>query len=280
MQKKILSFGEIVWDIFENKKVLGGAPFNFARFAKKFGADAHILSAIGKDENGKDVIKFMSENDIPYDLVSRLGNLETGKVIVKIKDDAPSYEICSPSAWDNIEATPKAIEFAANANAIAFGTLAQRGDVSRQNLFKIIRSTSKKCLKVFDVNLRQNFFSKEIVTSSLEVANILKINDEELPVISQMYSISGSQIECARALFNMFNLSFLLLTCGKDGHIVIADGKEIIGKSKVKKIVDTVGAGDAFTARFVVEILNGKSAEDASEDAALTASLVCAKELV
>lgn len=279
MQKKILSFGEIVWDIFENKKILGGAPFNFARFSRKFGADAYILSAVGKDENGAEVFNFMAHEGMPSDFVQELEGEETGKVLVKIENNAPSYEICSPAAWDKIEITPQAVEFAARSNAIAFGTLAQRSDVSRQNLFKIIRSSSKKCLKVFDANLRQNFYSKEIITSSLEIANILKINEEELPVISQMFSICGSQTECARKIFKMFNLNYLVLTRGADGHMIVCEDREIAGKSKAEKIVDTVGAGDAFTARFVSEILNGKTAEEAADAAAISAAKVCAKEL-
>ena len=279
MQKKILSFGEIVWDIFDSKKVLGGAPFNFARFSRKFGADAYILSAVGKDENGREVLSFMEKHNMPSDFVQVIEGEETGKVLVKIENNAPSYEICSPAAWDKIDATPQAIEFAARSNAIAFGTLAQRSEVSRQNLFKTIRATSKKCLKVFDANLRQNFYSKEIITSSLEIANILKINEEELPVISRMFSISGSKTECARKIFKMFNLNYLILTCGADGHSIIAEEKEITGKSKAEKIVDTVGAGDAFTARFVCEILNGKTAEEAAQAAAESAASACAKEL-
>lgn len=279
MQKKILSFGEIVWDIFDDKKVLGGAPFNFARFSRKFGADARILSAVGNDENGKEALDFMERGGMPSDLVSILDKEETGKVLVKIENGAPSYEICSPAAWDKIESTQKSIEFAAQAGAIAFGTLAQRSDASRQSLFKTIRATSKKCLKVFDANLRQNFYSKEIITSSLEIANILKINDEELPVISKMFSISGSRTECARKIFKMFNLNYLILTLGAGGHAIIAEENEITGKSKAEEIVDTVGAGDAFLARFVCEILSGKTAEVASEAAAESAALVCAKKL-
>lgn len=216
---------------------------------------------------------------MPPDFVQVIEGEETGKVLVKIENNSPSYEICSPAAWDKIEATPQAIEFAARSNAIAFGTLAQRSEVSRQNLFKTIRATSKKCLKVFDANLRQNFYSKEIITSSLEIANILKINEEELPVISRMFSISGSKTECARKIFKMFNLNYLILTCGADGHSIIAEEKEITGKSKAEKIVDTVGAGDAFTARFVCEILNGKTAEEAAQAAAESAASACAKEL-
>ncbi|MBR6389066.1 MAG: hypothetical protein IKS15_03000 [Opitutales bacterium] len=277
MQNKIISFGEIVWDIFGEKKSLGGAPLNFAYFCRKFGADARVVSAVGNDNLGRQALEAMAKNKIPADFVEVQCGAETGKVLVSVSDGAPSYEICAPAAWDNIKLNQPALEFAASASAIAFGTLAQRGEVSRQNLFKAIRATSKKCLKVFDANLRQSFYSKDILHRSLDVANILKISDEELIIISKMFSISGTESECARALFKMFNLSYLLLTCGARGHLVLTEKEEIKGESKAKVITDTVGAGDSFTARFACEILSGKPAAEAAELAAQTAAEVCAQ---
>ncbi|MBO7522220.1 MAG: carbohydrate kinase, partial [Opitutales bacterium] len=129
----------------------------------------------------------------------------------------------------------------------------------------------------FDANLRQNFYSKDILLRSMEAADILKLSDEELPVISKIFSIGGSETECARAIFSMFNLSCVLLTCGKRGHVVVSSEGEISGKSKAGKIADTVGAGDSFTARFTCEILSGKSAAEAADLAAETAAQVCSR---
>ena len=277
MSHKIISFGEIVWDVFESQKTLGGAPLNFAYFCGKFGADARILSAVGGDDLGAQTLDIMRKNRIKTDFVQTLEGAPTGKVIVEIKDASPSYEICSPAAWDNIAPCPDALKFAAGASAVYFGTLAQRSETSRQSLFKTIRATPKKCLKIFDANLRQNYFSKDILLRSMEAADILKLNDEELPVISKIFSIGGTQIERARAIFRMFNLSCVLLTCGKRGHIVISSDGEFSGKSKAVKIADTVGAGDSFTARFACEILSGKSAAEAADLAADTAAQVCSR---
>ncbi|MBR4597781.1 MAG: hypothetical protein IKO42_05230 [Opitutales bacterium] len=277
MQRKIISFGEIVWDVFENGKTLGGAPLNFAYFCGKFGADARILSAVGGGELGARTLEIMRKNGIKTDFVETLEGAQTGRVLVKTENGIPSYEICSPAAWDAIKPSQNAFEFATKASAVYFGTLAQRGEVSRQSLFKTIRATPKKCLKIFDANLRQNYFSKDILLRSLEAANILKINDEELGAISKMFSVGGTEKERARAIFKMFNLSCLLLTRGERGHLVLAGEEEIESKTKAEKIADTVGAGDSFTARFACEILSGKSAAAAADLAAETAAQVCSR---
>lgn len=270
MQKnKIISFGETVWDVYKDGKTLGGAPFNFACYCGCLGADAMLVSAVGADEDGRRAIESMRKLRMPQDCMAVSQEHPTGKVIVSVSEcGQPKYEITPSAAWDFIEAGSEAIEFAVKADAISFGTLAQRAEKSRASLNALIMATSQKCLKVFDANLRQNYYSEDIVLASLELANVLKINEDELRIIAGYFGMRGSQKECALELFCRFNLNYVLLTRGERGHLIVGDNLEIEAPAKETNVVDTVGAGDAFTAAFVCNILQCKSPEEASSSAA------------
>lgn len=274
--KKIMSFGEIVWDVFEDGASLGGAPLNFAYYCGAFGADVRLVSAVGRDRLGRECLSTLAKKGLDASCVQVLDGVPTGRVEVSVDSAGqPSYEICSPAAWDEVEATDEALFFAAKSDAIAFGTLAQRGEKSRKALFSLLRAASKKCLRVLDVNLRQNYYSKDLALRSLEFANVLKLNDSELPVLSEMFGIGGSEEDCARRIFEMFSLSYLILTRGERGYMVISDSAEVSADAVPAEVKDTVGAGDSFTATFVCRILEGAAPEDAAEDAAKMAAFVC-----
>ena len=272
-ESRIISFGEIVWDVFEDAKTLGGAPLNFARYCHAFGAETRLVSAVGDDECGREALGAMRNAGMYTGCVSVAEGRPTGRVLVGVNAEGqPCYDIAAPSAWDFIEASPEALAFAANADAIAFGSLAQRSEKSRASLSSIIRACPEKCLKVFDANLRQNYYTRDVIESSLELANVLKLNDEELPVLSGMFSLGACPAAAARELFRRFNLAYLVLTRGKDGHLVIGENLAIDAPAEKAEVVDTVGAGDAFTAAFVTKMLDCASPYEASEAASHAAA--------
>lgn len=277
--KKIVSFGEIVWDVFGDKSTLGGAPLNFAYYCIKNGCDARIISAIGRDSLGQSTLAEMKRLSIPSDFVGILDGYPTGRVNVSIDAKGlANYEICSPSAWDFIEASPQACEFLRGADAFVFGSLAQRSEFSRATLNSIMGLLPDTCLKVFDVNLRQNFYTKDILEKSMRFANILKLNDEELALISKIFGISGGEKDMAGSMFELFNLDYLVLTLGARGHLIVSKGGVLERAAEPVNLVDTVGAGDSFTATFLSFILDSKSLREASDAAAKMAARVCSQK--
>ena len=277
--KKIVSFGEIVWDVFGDKSTLGGAPLNFAYYCIKNGCDARIISAVGGDSLGRETLSEMRRLSIPADFVQVLAAYPTGRVNVSVDANGlASYEICSPSAWDFIEASPQACEFLRGADAFVFGSLAQRSEFSRAALRSLIALLPESCLKVFDVNLRQNFYSGEVLEKSMELSNIVKLNDEELAVISEIFGISGGESDMAESMFKLFNLDYLVLTLGSRGHLIVSKDGILERGAEPAKLVDTVGAGDSFTATFLSLILDSKSLREASDAAAKMAAKVCSQK--
>lgn len=282
MKNKIASFGEIVWDSFGNTETLGGAPLNFAYFCTKFGCDAAIISAVGRDRFGKAALAKISENSINSDAVIVHDNLPTGIVDVgKGPDGLPEYDIRHPAAWDEIALTPAAKAIVARCDAFCFGTLSQRSPVSAGTLKELLKILPKHCLKVFDANLRQKYFNREVLNFSLSNADILKLNDAELPIVFETIFAKKSldfDIAANAILDGYPSLKYLVCTLGADGHIIYVRGRNPLrGFPKPVEVVDTVGAGDAFTAGFVSAILGGASIEAASERAAESAAFACSR---
>lgn len=282
MKNKIASFGEIVWDSFGNTETLGGAPLNFAYFCTKFGCDAAIISAVGRDRFGKAALAKISENSINSDAVIVHDNLPTGIVDVgKGPDGLPEYDIRHPAAWDEIALTPAAKAIVARCDAFCFGTLSQRSPVSAGTLKELLKILPKHCLKVFDANLRQKYFNSGVLNFSLSNADILKLNDAELPIVFETIFAKKSldfDIAANAILDGYPSLKYLVCTLGADGHIIYGRGRNPLrGFPKPVEVVDTVGAGDAFTAGFVSAILGSASIEAASERAAESAAFACSR---
>lgn len=282
MGNKTASFGEIVWDVFgESKKTLGGAPLNFAYFCSKFGCDSAIISAVGGDAPGRDALAKIAETSVDTRAVAVIPGAPTGAVdVFEGPDGLPAYDIRRPAAWDEIGFSEAAAEIAAGCDAFCFGTLAQRSEVSRETLFELLKTLKPSCLKVFDANLRQNYFNAEILSESLERADMLKLNDSELPTVyGLLLSRKPAGIcEMAGKIAEKFSLKFLACTLGAEGHIVFARGSgPIRGLPEPVEVADTVGAGDAFTAGFVSAILDGESAEGAAKRAAKSAAYACSR---
>lgn len=250
----IIGLGEILWDILPNGKHLGGAPANFAYISKQLGNNGIVLSRVGNDEFGKEIFNELKLKNISTDLIQIDAENPTGIVKVKLENGQPNYEIVENVAWDFLEFTAKCDDIAERCDAVCFGSLAQRGKISRQTIRKFVEKT--KGLRIFDVNLRQNYFSNEILRESFRLANIVKLNHEELPIISEIFEIEGANlIEKAEKLLSEFDLKMICVTRGGNGSLLITQDAVSENKGLKIKIADTIGAGDSFTAGMTHGIL-------------------------
>ena len=275
--KVIVGIGEALWDVLPEGKKIGGAPANFAYHVSQFGLESCAVSAVGDDELGKEIRSNFEEKKlqtlietVPY---------PTGTVQVEIdKLGVPQYDIKENVAWDNIPFTPQIEELAHRTKAICFGSLAQRSKVSRNTIEQFIEAMPKTedTLIVFDVNLRQSFYSREVLDRSMKRCNVLKINDEELITISRMLGYQGTDLQSkCWILLGRYHLKMLILTCGVNGSYVFTPGSmSFIATPKVK-VAHTVGAGDSFTGAFVASILKGLSVADAHQKAVNVSAFVC-----
>ena len=286
--KYLIGIGEILFDCLPSGKKLGGAPANFAYHATQCGRNGCVVSAIGNDNLGDEIVRILDNVQMRHQL-ERV-NYPTGTVQISLsKGGIPQYEICEGVAYDNIPYTKELANLAKNAEAVCFGTLAQRSPVSRATIQKVLDDACD-ALRVFDINLRENWYSNEVIVSSLARANILKINDEELNIVAPMLlendealALRGTHLaadrkcttEICRRLISKFGLQMLILTCGAEGSFVFSANEISEKKTPKVKVVDTVGAGDSFTAAFISQILNGKSIAEAHERAVEVSAYVC-----
>ena len=233
------------------------------------------VSALGEDKLAYETIEALKEHGLNY-LLPRV-NYPTGTVQVTLSGDGiPAYEIKENVAWDNIPYTPEIAEIAKNCRAVCFGSLAQRSVTSWATIRQFLDDTPADCLKIFDINLRQQFYTKDVIEESLKRCNILKINDEELVVIKRMYGYDDLDMRgiCEKILAE-YGLKMLVLTCGTNGSYVFAPGLTSFQETPKVKVADTVGAGDSFTGSFCASILNGKPMEEAHKKAVEVSAFVC-----
>ena len=279
-KKHVVGLGEILWDIFPDGKRLGGAPANFAFQADRQGCSGIVVSAIGSDLLGAEIEAFLEEKKLPA-LLSRVPE-PTGTVRVATDaDGVASYVFAENCAWDNIPFSADTEVIARETAAVCFGTLAQRNPRSRSTILRFLDSVPADALRVFDINLRQHFFSKEIISDSLSRCSILKINEDEAPVIADSFNTDF----CSResffdALFSGFpSLKIVILTLGRSGSVVASREGVLsaLAADSGIRVVDTVGAGDAFTAGFVAALLRGESLDSAHRNAASLAGFVCSR---
>ena len=278
MEKYIVGMGEALWDCLPEGRKIGGAPANFAYHAAQFGFNSLAVSAIGNDELGDEIVDTFDQNNLKYRL-ERV-DFPTGTVQVTLDEKGiPCYEIMENVAWDNIPYSPELEDVAKNCVAVCFGSLAQRNSVSKETINRFLDAMpeSDDVLKVFDINLRQHFYCKETIVNSLNKCNILKINDEELVVVSEMfgYEKNLSQEEACRRILDEYNLRMLILTCGTEGSYVFTAEETSFQPTPKVEVADTVGAGDSFTGSFIASILNGKAIVDAHKRAVEVSAYVC-----
>ena len=276
-KRYVVGLGEVLWDVLPEGKKLGGAPANFAYHAGQFlGIDNTIaVSALGNDKLGDETIEALKEHGL-NDLLPRVP-YPTGTVQVQLDEQGiPTYDIKENVAWDNIPFDDDIAAIARNCRAVCFGSLAQRNVVSRETIQKFLDATPADCVKIFDINLRQQFYTKEIIKESLLRCNILKINDEELVLIGRMFGYPGLDIENkCWLILGKYNLDMLVLTCGTNGSYVFTPGQMSFQATPKVEVADTVGAGDSFTGSFCAAILSGKPVAEAHKLAVEVSAYVC-----
>jgi len=298
--RSVVAIGELLWDLLPSGKQLGGAPANFAYHAAQLGAQAALVSQVGADELGEEALAMLRERRVEVDHVLTDSEHPTGTVSVELDEGGePVYTIHEDVAWDFIGCPPASMELTAMADAVCFGTLAQRSERSRRTIRRLLDITAPGCLRLLDVNLRQDFYDAELLHDALTTASVLKVNEEELRAIGELLEIPGADNALARKVAGAFSLTAVAVTRGRRGallrvfddeveHAGFADGgKATAGSSgtpdsraggqNVTETPDMVGAGDAFSAALCVGLLQGDTPELIVENANRLAAYVCSQ---
>lgn len=277
MTEFVVGMGEALWDVLPDGKKIGGAPANFAYHVSQFGLQGYVVSAVGDDKLGKEITDTFKERKLNYFIETV--PYPTGTVQVTLDPaGVPMYEIKEGVAWDNIVFNADLEQIAKNTRTVCFGSLAQRSVVSRDTIndFLDAMPNGEGQYKIFDINLRQGFYTKEVLCASMKKCNILKINDEELVTVSRMFGYPGIDLQDkCWILLAKYNLKMLILTCGVNGSYVFTPGEISFVETPKVDVADTVGAGDSFTASFISAIMKGKSVAAAHKLAVDVSAFVC-----
>lgn len=271
--KKIVCFGEVLWDVFPTHKKIGGAPLNVALRLQSFNNDVAMISSVGDDKRGKMLLDYMIENGVNTDYVQVNNKFKTGKVKVMLNEKgSASYDINFPRAWDNIVVDKKAIDLVKNANAFVFGSLVSRNDVSKNTLFELLEHAN---YKIFDLNLRPPYYTKDVLIHLMNKADFIKFNDDEL------YEVSGyldskyrSMEQNIRYIAKKTNTKHLCVTKGNHGAVLLYNDKFFYNSGYLIKVLDTVGAGDSFLGSLISQLLNEVNPQEAIDFACAVGALV------
>ena len=277
----IVGLGEILWDVFPDGARFGGAPANFACSVAGLAgsyAQVHMASAVGTDEMGRTAMHELEARSVQVATVARIDK-STGQVLVSVdKQGHASYEFAADCAWDNLSWSPELENLAGRTSAVCFGSLGQRSQRSRETIRKFVSQTSEDCLRFFDVNLRDPFWSDTIVLESLPLASAVKCNEDELPVLASLHEFTGSDRSVMQQLIQRYSLKCFVLTCGADGSLLMDESGECCQHNGVDtSVVDTVGAGDSFTAAVTLGLLCGRPLDGIQEWASRVAAYVCSQ---
>lgn len=274
----VAGIGELLWDLLPDGKQMGGAPANFAFHTKQSGCESLIISAVGNDTDGEELLQTLTNQGLETRLIQK-NSFPTGTVTVSLSPQGqPQYSIHEGVAWDYIGLNDQTKAAINELDAVCFGSLAQRNPVSAAAIQQLLALVKPDCLKVFDINLRQHYFSKSIIEISLQFADILKLNDVELPVLAGFFGLSGDIENQLYQLMNKFNLNFVVYTMGAKGSIVFSETKSSLVEAPEIKVADTVGAGDSFTAVFTSGILLNVPFAEAHKQASHVAAYVCTQK--
>jgi fructokinase len=256
----VICFGEILWDLLPTGKIAGGAPMNVAYQTINLGMQSRMISRVGADVLGQSLLAFLQEKGVATDLVQIDSNYPTGVVNVSLDEKGiPSYEIVQPAAWDHIELTETMLETVSNANALVFGSLSCRSEGSQKTLLALIE---KAPMRVFDVNLRQPFYTQELLETLLPMANIVKVNDQELDILAEWYGIEGSESAQMDALQKKFGFDRIIVTKGEHGAACLSQNGYSSVPGVSVKVQDTIGSGDAFLSGFLSQLFAGASDQE------------------
>ncbi len=272
---EVICFGEVLWDVFENSKVPGGAPANVCYHLNKAKIKSTLISAVGNDDDGKKMRFFLNDAAVNTQFIQLNDLLPTGLVIANMQENKDvHYDIKAPSAWDDIKVTDKEIEAVKHANILVFGSLALRADISKDSLFNLLKYTQKS---VFDINLRSPFYSKELIEECLKAVNTLKTNEDELQILADWFNINPDLKTCAEWLLHHFNLDEILITRGKNGAAYLNKETYLEHNGYRVNVKDTVGSGDSFLAAFLAGKLHNESPEKTLDKACKTGSFIATK---
>ncbi|MGD0341239.1 MAG: carbohydrate kinase [Bacteroidales bacterium] len=274
----LAGIGELLWDFLPSGKQLGGAPCNFVFHAMQAGCDGYIVSAIGKDELGIELKHNLRELGLSNQYVQE-NKFPTSTVTIKLDENGhPDFAIHKNIAWDHIYWNHGMEKLAKEVDAVCFGSLAQRNPESEHSIVSFIKATRPECLRVFDINLRQNYYSKEIIISALNLSDILKLNEDELAVVSGYLGFKGDFDKQLDQIFSYFNLKYIVYTLGSKGSIIISAKESSFAEVPKVQVADTVGAGDSFTAIFITGILKGIPLKKIHKKATEISAYVCTQK--
>ncbi len=275
-QPLVFGVGEILWDLLPAGKQLGGAPANFAYHAHALGAQAVVVSRVGDDALGREILERLRGLGLRTDGITTDPAAPTGTVGVALDAQGkPSFTIHEEVAWDFLEPGPAILQEASHADVVCFGTLAQRKPAGRAAIRAVLEAAPRQALRIFDVNLRQHFWSQELIVASLERATVLKLNDEELPVLARLLKLAGDEGSLLRQLASRFDLRAVALTKGAHGSSLLAGSRLVTRPGSKLTVADTVGAGDSYTAALALALVAGKEPGRILDCAHLIADYVC-----
>jgi fructokinase len=267
-KRRVVGIGELLWDVLPSGKQLGGAPANFAYITNLLGDAGIVASRIGDDRLGEEALQRLRRLGVSAEFVQKDEARSTGIVRVELDNGQPRFQILQPVAWDSLEWTQTWAQLASEADAVCYGSLAQRSEPSRATIRRFLQETRPEAVRIFDVNLRQNFYSKEVIEESLKLATIVKLNHEELPVVANLLALEArGPRESARRLLASFNLNLVCVTRGSAGSVLVSANEYCEHAGFKVKIADAIGAGDAFTAALVHGYLSGLPLSEMNESA-------------
>ena len=274
----IAGLGEILWDILPEGKKLGGAPANFAFHAGQLGGESYVVSAVGADALGEEIRAKIISLGLEEDYIAVAKDRPTGTVDVELDSQGkPNYVIHENVAWDHIPWNENLSALAEKTDAICFGSLCQRSEMSRKTVRSFLKDATDSCLRVFDINLRQSYYSSEIIIESLNLANALKLNDEELPILAEMLGLTGKHEDIIKKIISRYGLQWLVVTSGSSGSVITTGDETIECAGYPVNVADTVGAGDSYTAATVIGWLKGMELSRINDLACRVAAFVCSR---
>lgn len=276
MQNKVITIGEILWDVFHNGKKAGGSSMNVALNLHKQSVDSSFISAVGDDENGAELLNFLENGQFSTNLIQVNTELQTSTVVVQLDENhQATYTIKQPVAWDDIKTTPENIEAVKQADALVYCSLTCRDERSKKTVLELLENAKTK---IFDINLRAPFYEKELINELLKKANILKINEDEIAWVRDTFALTGNTDEqVLKQLSSQFDIEIICLTLGDKGACVLKDGKLFKHAGYKVLVADTVGAGDAFLATFIACYLQGYPMETILDNACKVGAFVASQ---